>query len=570
MASPFTNAKTAEPKVAPPAIDEAGLIAHARAAAEAVCAWFDTRYASDPRFVFDEKRAELACGFFPRFLRHTIGPLAGQPFHLEPWQRAIVRTVFGWKWVATGFRVIRSIYLFVARKNGKSTFAAGLALLLLIADGVSGAQVFSAAADREQASVIFNEAARMVATSDPLSAATETYKTAIICPQLMATYRVLSAEAETKHGLNPYAVVFDELHTQRTRDLYDVMHTAVGAQTESLEVYITTAGADRESICYEVHKYALGVRAGKIDDVTFLPVLFFAPDDADWTDPRTLAYANPSLGVAVQVAYLLREQQKAMESPSYENTFRRLHLNQWVGQATRWLPMERWPLGAPPSFDEALLKGRVCFAGLDLSSTQDITAFVLVFPPVKGESDPKWYVICRFWVPGENLKRKGERDAADYVAWEKRKLIFSTEGNVVDYDAVRAGINLDRKLFRIKEIAYDRWNSSQIVNDLVADGAPMVPFGQGFGSMSPAAKEFERLFVAGLIAHNDNPALRWMAENVAIKEDDAGNIKPSKSRSGGRIDGIVAAVMAVGRASVNDNKPGMSERIKARGGLIAA
>lgn len=535
-----------------PELDESFVVGLARAAAAEVCAWLDSRYQGDARFAFDERSADLACDFFPRFLRHSLGPLAGQPFELDPWQRAVVRTVFGWKWTATTHRVIRTVYLFIARKNGKSTFAAGLALLLLIADGERGAQVFSAAADREQAAVTFDEAARMVAASDALSRCTETFKRAILCPKLMATYRVLSADAETKHGLNPHGIVFDELHTQPNRDLVDVLHTAVGAREQSLELYMTTAGSDRHTICFETHTYALSVRAGTVEDPSFLPVLFFAPDDADWKDPATWALANPSVGAAIRVDYLARECRKAQEIPSYENTFRRLHLNQWTEQATRWLPIDAWDAGALP-IDLAALAGRDCFAGLDLSSTQDVTAFVLAFPP-RSQDEP-WTVLPRFFVPAENIRRRAERDRVPYDLWAREGLIVATEGDVVDYDAVRAAIVADTKLYRIKEIAFDRWNSSQLVTQLQADGAPMVPFGQGFASMSAPSKELEKLVVSRRLAHGGNKVLRWMACNVAIKDDPAGNIKPAKDRSGDKIDGIVALIMALGRATVAPDKP---------------
>lgn len=535
-----------------PALDESLVVGLARAAAEAVCAWLDSRYLGDPRFVFDARSADAACDFFPRFLRHSKGRHAGQPFQLDPWQRAVVRTVFGWKHAATGKRVIRTIYLFIARKNGKSTFAAGLALLLLIADGEPGAEVYSAAADRDQAAVTFDEAARMVAASDPLSRCTETFKRAILCPKLVAVYRVLSADAETKHGLNVHGTIFDELHTQPNRDLVDVLHTAVGAREQSLEVYMTTAGSDRHTICYETHTYALAVRAGTVEDPSFLPVMFFAPEDADWKDPATWALANPSAGTAIHVDYLARECRKAQEIPSYENTFRRLHLNQWTEQATRWLPIDAWDAGALP-IDLDALAGRDCFAGLDLSSTQDVTAFVLAFPP--RSQDEAWITLPRFFVPAENIKRRAERDRVPYDLWAREGLITATEGDVVDYDAVRAAIVADTRLYRIKEIAYDRWNSSQLVTQLQADGAPMVPFGQGFASMSAPSKELEKLVVSRRLQHGGNKVLRWMASNVAIKDDPAGNIKPAKDRSGDKIDGIVALIMALGRATVAPEKP---------------
>jgi phage terminase large subunit-like protein len=537
------------------ALSEQDLITEARRHAEAVCERLAARYANDDRFVFDVATAEKACGFFPRFLRHSRGKMAGKPFELEPWQANVVRLIFGWKWKATGLRVVRRVYLFIARKNGKSTFAAGLALLLLLADGERGGEVYSAAADRDQAAIVYKEAAAMVAASEDLSRVTETFKFSIICSQLGSTYKVLSADAERKHGLNPSAVIFDELHTQPKRDLFDVLHTAVGARAQPLEAYATTAGHDRHSICWEVHTYAVQVRDGYVDDPTFLPILFTAEEGDDWKDPKTWAKANPCLGTAIQLDYLARECLHAQQVPAYENTFRRLHLNQWTEQATRWLPMDAWDEGAG-EVDAESLAGRRCYAGLDLSTTTDISALVLVFPP--DEDDPNYRVLAYFWVPEESMRQRASRDGVPYEEWHRRGLIQATEGNVVDYDVIRARINELGQTYNIAEIAVDRWNSTQMQTQLAGDGFTVVPFGQGFASMSAPSKELEKIVVGRQLRHGGHAVLRWMAANVAIEMDPAGNIKPTKSKSSGRIDGIVGTVMGLGRAMVRGAPEGAS------------
>ncbi|WP_372400769.1 terminase TerL endonuclease subunit (plasmid) [Azospirillum sp. HJ39] len=536
--------------VTPPT--EAEVIAFAEAHAAAVVDRLWERYANDPRFVFDKAAAEKACDFFPTFLRHSKGRLAGKPFHLKYWQRRVVSIIFGFKWASTGRRVVRRAYLFIARKNGKSTFAAGLALLLLLA-GERSAEIYSAAADREQASIVFREAASMVLASPPLSRVCEVFKRSVICARLMSSYGVLSSDAETKHGLNPSGIIFDELHTQPNRDLLDVLHTAVGAREEPLEALMTTAGSRRQGICWEVHEQAVRVRDGVDDDPSLLPILFMADEADDWTDPRTWAKANPSVGDAVSLEYLAQECAHAKRVPGYENTFRRLHLNMWTQQDTRWLPMADWQQCAGPVGWKELARflfGRPCFGALDLSSTTDITAWVKLFPP-QGDDDP-WFIVPRFFVPERNIDLRSRRDRVPYDLWARDGAMTATPGNVVDYGAVEMAIREDAGAYGLIEAPYDRWNATQLVTNLTADGLPMVPFGQGFASMSAPAKRFEAMVVGHELAHGGHPVLHWMAENVAIDRDAADNIKPNKATSGERIDGIVAAVMALGRAIVFD------------------
>lgn len=540
-----------------PAVSAEEVLRVAEEHARAVMDQLWRRYANDNRLMFDEQAAEKACAFFPRFLRHSKGRLAGKPFHLKPWQRELVRIVFGFKWAESGLRVVRRVLLFIARKNGKSTFAAGLALLMLLSE--QAGEIYSAAADREQAAIVFREAVSMVAASPELTRALEPYKTAIVCARLSASYKVLSADAHTKHGLNPSGFLFDELHTQPNRDLVDVLHTAVGARPQPLEWYMTTAGAGRRGICWEMFEFAVRVLEGVIDDLSFLPVLFMADDADDWTDPRVWAKANPSVGDAVSLDYLAGECAHAQRVPGYENTFKRLHLNLWTEQATRWLPMADWRAcdggAAWQDLPERLL-GRPCFGGLDLSSTTDITAHVKVFPP-EDEGEP-WWLVPRFFVPMANIDLRARRDRVPYDEWARQGALVATPGNVVDQQAVEDAVRQDAEHYRLVEEAYDRWNASGLVTRLMADGLTMVPFGQGFASMSAPAKELEAKVIGHTLGHGMHPVLDWMAGNVAIDTDPAGNIKPNKATSGERIDGIVASVMGLGRAMVFGAEPEVS------------
>ena len=497
-------------------------------------------------FWFDKKAADHACGFFVDLLVHVKGEWAGQPFVLEKWQREIIRNLFGWK-RADGTRRYRIAYIEVPKKSGKSTLVAGIGLYLLTADGEPGAEVYSAAADREQAAIVFSTAKSMVEASPELSRHCETYHRSIVVPRTGSSYKVLSAEAPTKHGLNPSGILFDELHAQPNRELWDTLVMGGAARRQPLVVAITTAGFDRQSICYELHDHAIKVRDGIIQDDAFLPVIYSAGLDEDWTDPKVWKHANPSLGISVKEDFLREECLRAKESPSKQNAFRRLHLNQWTEQDTRWLDMTVWGECAR-EVDVDELDGRACFAGLDLSSSTDLSAFVLLFPP-KDEDEP-FKVLSYFWMPEENIAQRVRRDRVPYDTWVRDGFIEATDGNVIDYDVIRSRIGEFSRRFHIREIVYDRWGATQLSTQLQSDAFTIVPFGQGFASMSPAAKQFERLVLGRQIAHGGNPVLAWMASNVAIRQDPAGNIKPDKAKSRDRIDGIVALVMAVGRATV--------------------
>lgn len=501
-------------------------------------------------FYFDERAASVACNFFEKLLVHSKGEWAGKPFELQPWQRNdIIRPLFGWKRRSDGTRRYRRAYIEVARKNGKSTIAAGIANLLLFADGEPGAEVYSAAADRDQASIVFTEARSMVESSPALSERAQVYKRSIVVPATRSSYRVLSADAYTKHGLNAHGIVFDELHAQPNRDLWDVLTTSTGARRQPLIVAITTAGFDRNSICWEQHEYARQVLTGIIEDPSFFPYIAAAEESDDWLDEAVWSKANPGLGVTVKVDYLRNEARRAQHSPAYQNTFRRLHLNQWTQQETRWLDMEAWDACGEP-VDARLLAGQPCFGGLDLASSSDIASFVLCFPAEEGEEE-RFVWLPHFWIPAENLVERVRKDRVPYDAWSRQGLITVTEGNVIDYGYIVRDIEALAEKYNIREIAFDRWGAFQVSQALEGAGLTMVGFGQGFASMSPPTKELLRVVLDGKLRHGGNPVLRWMADNMIVTTDPAGNVKPNKAKSREKIDGIVAGVMALDRAIRN-------------------
>lgn len=495
---------------------------------------------------FDAQAAERAVAFFRECLTHTTGKWRGTPFELSDWQADVVRKTYGTK-NPDGARQYRTIFIAVPRKQGKTTFAAGLALYSLFCDGEPGAQVINAAADRDQAALCFDTAKQMVEAEQALSGRAEVFKRAIIRPEKGASYRVLSSDAGTKHGLNVSYAGIDELHAWKDRELYDVIVTSQGAREQPLNVITTTAGYDKHTVCYELWRYAEQVRDGQIDDPTFLPVIFAADEADDWTAPETWAKANPNFNITVSEDFYRRECEKAKAIPAYQNVFRRLYLNQWTEAESPWLSAEAWKACGGELPD---LAGCRCFAGLDLATTTDIAAFVMVFQL----PDSAVAVKPVFFVPEDAIAKRAKRDRVPYDVWTRQGHIIAHPGKVIDYDRIRQTINELAQEYQIAEIAVDRWNAHQITKQLEDDGFEVVGFGQGFASMSEPTKRFEALVISEKLRHGDNPVLRWMAANVMAEMDAAGNLKPSKKKSTEKIDGIVAAIMGIGRLIAQDLK----------------
>lgn len=503
-----------------------------------------TTRSSSAEFWFDKQAADLACHFFPRYLRHVKGERAGEPLELQPWAyRELIRPLFGWK-RADGSRRYRKALAAIPRKNAKSTICAGIGIKLLFSDFEPGAEVYSAAADTDQANIVFGAAKQMVERAPALAKRCKIYRKAIVVEATASVYRVLSADAYTKHGLNAHGIIFDELHTQPNRELWDVLNTSTGSRRQPLSIAITTAGYDRQSICHEVWDYARRVRDGIVHDNEFLAVIYEALQTDDWRKVATWRKANPGYGVTIRADYLKAEAKKAEQIPAYQNTFRRLHLNQWTEQDTRWLDMESWDECAGV-LDEQRLAGLACFGGLDLASTIDIAALALTF-----ELDGKVHALLRFWIPQDNIRKRVERDGVPYDLWVRQGLMKATPGNIIDYDVIRADINALGERFNIREIAIDRWNATQLATQLQGDGFTVALFGQGFASMGAPTKDLEKRIVGRELVHGGNPVLRWMAANVAVKQDPAGNLKPAKDKSVEKIDGVVALIMALGRLMV--------------------
>lgn len=504
---------------------------------------------------YDEKAARRV-ELFIENLRHTKGTFYNKPFELLDWQSQIIKDLFGVV-KEDRTRQFKTAYIEIAKKNGKSELAAAIALYMLCADGEQRAEVYGCAADRDQASLVFDVACDMVELCPALAKRCKIMRSrkTILYEPTHSKYVAVSSDVGGKSGVNVSALIFDELWVQKDRAFFDMMTKGTSdARDNPLHFIITTAGNDTNSVCYEIHQKAEDILEGRKTDPTFYPVIYGAGMDEDWTDPAVWKKANPSLGHTVRIDAVKAACDSAKQNPAEENAFRQLRLDQWVKQAVRWMPMDKWDACAFP-VNEKELMGRVCYGGLDLSSTTDITAFVLAFPP---RDEMEGYVLLPFfWVPEETMDLRVRKDHVNYDLWARQGFLKATDGNVVDYRVIERFICALGERYNIREIAVDRWNATMLTQNLEDDGFTMVPFGQGFKDMSPASKELMKLTFEGKIAHGGHPVLRWMMDNIFIKQDPAGNIKPDKEKSSEKIDGAVATIMALDRAircGLNDGK----------------
>lgn len=480
-----------------------------------------------------------------RALRHTKGRWSGAAFDPEPWQiDHIIGPIFGWKH-PDGRRIVNTAWLEIPRKNGKSTTASGLALVLLCADGESGAEVYSAAGDRAQARIVFDAAKQMARGTPQLAKRLKLLASAIVAPRSGSSYRVLSKVAEAAHGLNVSGALIDEVHVHKSRDLIDAIETGTGAREQPLVIFITTADeGEQHSIYAEKHDLTIQLAQGLGVEPSFYGAIWAAADDDDPFSEATWRKANPGLGTTVRLDYLQRESNRAQLSPSYLPTFLRLSLNRRVRSEARFLRLADWDKTAG-AVDLEGLAGRYCYAGLDLASTTDIAALVLAFPSDDGTFD----VLPFFWIPEENILERERRDRVPYRRWVAEGMVRATPGNVIDYAAIKATIADLSEQYDIRECGFDRWGATQLSLELDAEGVTVVPIGQGFASMSPPTKELERMVLEKRLRHGGHPVLRWMVDNTVVRTDPAENVKPDKAKSTGRIDGVVALIMSIDRAT---------------------
>jgi phage terminase large subunit-like protein len=500
-------------------------------------------------------RADKAVRFVRKLCLHE-GRFAGQPFPLADWQERLIRRIYG-PVDELGRRQVRTAFIMVPRGSGKSSLASALGLLHTFGpEKEAGGQVIAAAADREQANIVFTAASRMIQQDAVLSRITSITPSIkrIQHPASGSTFRAVSHEAYSKHGLSITCLLADEVHAWPTRELWDVLTTSMGKREAPLTIAITTAGVGRAGIAWELYSYAKRVQLGEVEDPTFLPVLLEPPEGFDWRDPEVWAYVNPALGVFRSLEEMQTSARRAEHVPAQQAAFRQLYLNEWKdGSATPWLDLAIWDEGAldavsPPD-------GARCWIGVDLSATTDLTAVVAVF-----EHGDGFLAVPKFFVPSDSLRRRSERDGIPYVLWAQEGHIVATAGSVVDYGVVEDYIADLGEHFRVAAVAIDRWNSTATTTRLMEQGLPVVKFGQGFASMSGACKELERLVLARQLYHTGCPVLRWCLSNVALEQDAAGNIKITKSKSKEKVDGAVAMAMAVGVAQTEGARSIYEER----------
>lgn len=520
---------------------------------------------------FDAGAAAHAIEFFESFLRLAEGENAGQPFDLEPWQQFIIGSLFGWKG-ADGFRRFRTAYIEVGKGNGKSPLAAGIGLYGLVADGEAAAEIYSAAVVKDQAKILFRDAENMRSFSPLLRQKIAAHLNNLSVARSGSYFRPISSEKRGLDGKRVHMALIDEIHEHPSSVVVDKMRAGTKGRRQALIFEITNSGYDRQTVCYQHHEYSQKILDGIIPNDSWFAYICQLDcceecrragreqpscDDCDsWLDEAVWIKANPNLGISIKPKYLQEQVLEAMGMPAKENIVKRLNFCIWTQAETRAIGAEAWsacsgiagpvdPVEVRKQWIEEL-RGRDSFAALDLASTTDIAAEVLYFP--KGNGNPLARVLPFFFVPQEAIEERSRKDRVPYDVWARQGFIIPTPGNVIDYDFIREHTRNLARDYRIQEMAFDPWNATQLVTQLQADGMKMVEHRQGYQSMTAPTKELLKMVVAREFGHGHNPVLAWMADNLVVTPDPAGNLKPDRSRVREKIDGMVAFIMAIGRA----------------------
>ncbi len=498
------------------------------------------------KYYFDDKAADNAVRFIETYLVHQKGDLAGTPFLLLPWQKELVRDVFGTKRNEDKTRRYREVYLEIPSGNGKSLTAAALALLLLFCDNEQGGTIVSAAISRSQSHIVFDIAKQMVQDNPQLSKLATCYQDYILCKSNRNIYRCISSEAGNANGLDCTGVVLDEFHVQADRELYDVLRKRVRSRKQPLTVYITTAGDDVNSVCYTVHEHAAKVAADPSYDESFYAKIYAADKNADWADIEIWKKANPSLGISPTLEFAQREIANAKALPSAVNSLKRYNLDIWTQSAEVWINDTAW-IACNGKVDREALRGKSCIGGMDLSTRNDVTALSLLFPSDDGTYD----LLSEFWLPKDNAIEKEKADRTPYTTWERQGYLHLTDGNVIDYSHVAARLLSVAAEFDLREIAIDRRFANYLYAALdkygeITSTCKFIEYNCGYSGMSEPSKQLEMLVQSKRIRNGFNPIMRWMVSNCILKTNTGGEIMPDKNRSRGRIDGVAATVMALG------------------------
>jgi phage terminase large subunit-like protein len=517
----------------------------------------------DPDFpyYFDEKAAKRVIDFKQQ-LRHTQGEWANPRLHdtrirLEPWQQFIDWVLFGWRREG-GYRRFNKSYIEVAKKNGKTTGAAATANYCFLVDQPReiGPEIYCIATKKDQARKAWDEMKNQIEKDPFLRNKTRVYKqhSTIVIPGTPAKVRLLGKDSKTEDGLNPHFTLVDEYHAHPDNSMLEVMESAEGAREQPLIYIITTSGFNKDSACYqEEHMLSERVLEGSADPKpeNFFCIIFTLDEEDDWTDPKVWIKSNPNIGVSLRWEFLEDRIKSALHSPAKQNKVKTKNLNIWTQAETRWILDEVWMKCNFPVDPEALL-GRSCFGGMDLSASQDITAIVYTFPPLGNEE--LYQQLYRFFIPGDNIIEREQRDKVSYSYWVEKGLVIATPGDVIDYDFIEQQFLEDAGKYDIQETAYDPWRAHEVVNHMTNEGLTMVPIRQSYFGMASPTDIFEKKVLGRKVAHGGNPIMRWMVSCTEVKSDRQGNIMPMKPRretTGKRIDGVTAGIMSLGRAAIN-------------------
>jgi len=493
---------------------------------------------------FDDQAAQRAVNFFCKMLTHVIGEMGGKPFEPQEWEiERIIKPLFGWKKKSDNTRKYRTVYLQVPRKNNKTTLMTGIGLYMFYGFDEPGAEIYNAAADKEQARISFDIAKRMIQNNERLTKGVDIFRDTVVRQKNWGRYRVLSSDAETKHGFNGYCILIDEVHAFPKRDLVDVLRTSTGSRREPVTMFATTPGYDRNSICYELYRYAKKVIAKEIDDPTFLPVIYEADEDDDPFAESTWSKSNPGYDVTIKKDYIQQQANEARANPSFLNVFKRLHLGIWTKSESVWIPAHVWQIGSGEKHDLEYYRGRDCFMGVDLANYHDLLPVSMVFPNQDGETVD---ILVEYWVTFDKASDRKTKNEADYFTWRDQGYVNITPGNVADYQVIRKRINEVAKIAKLKVVGYDDWNASQFAQDLASDGATINPWTPSNAKLWNApTKKMEAMAIAGQINHMNNPVLAWNVENTVIRYNGE-YVKPDKGKSKDKIDGVIASIIAIG------------------------
>ena len=508
-------------------------------------------------YVFDKARASKVCRFI-ELLPHIKGPKAGELIILEPWQIFTLTTSFGWV-KPDGTRRFRRVYIEVPRGNGKSALSSGVGLYMLCADGEGGAEVYSFATTRDQAKIVFGDAQNMARRTPGLKAhfGVDVNAHNINVLRTASKFEALSAEGSTLDGLNTHFACVDELHAHKTRAVYDVVETSIGKRAQSMLWVITTAGSNRAGICYEVRSFVTKVLAGVAKDESQFGIVYGLDEGDDWTTEEALIKANPNWGISVMPEVLLPLQAKAMTMPSAANNFKTKHLNEWVNADTAWMDMRAWDACKDPTLDPEQFAGEPTYVALDLASKVEIAAKVALHERTI-EGKPHYYVFGQYYLPRDTVER-GEN--SQYQGWEHMGLLTVTDGAVIDFDVIEQDLLADCSRFEVREVPYDPFQATQLSTRMAAQGVPMVEMRPTVLNFSEPMKQLEALVLQGRLHHNGDPVLAWMMSNVVAHMDAKDNIYPRKERPENKIDGVVALIMALGRALANEQQEEVTPQI---------